>query len=162
MTHAANDLMALTRRAVANVAARTTDLAESTMALPVAAYLDSARYVSEIDRIFRAVPLALALGSEIAVPRSYLARTVLGVPVLLTRGDDGVARAFINVCRHRGAPLCEAGHGSVTRFTCPYHAWSYDHTGALVGVYGESTFGNIDRATLSLTALPCPALSGRD
>lgn len=160
MSASANDLMSLTRRAVAHVAARTTDQAASTMSLPVAAYLDPERYAREVDRIFRRVPLALALGSEIAAPRSYIARTVLGVPVLLVRGDDGIARAFINVCRHRGAPLCEAGHGTTSRFTCPYHAWSYDHTGALVGVYGGSTFGDIDQAALSLTSLPIAERAG--
>lgn len=154
------DFMALTRRAVANVAARTTDRAESTMALPVAAYLDPDRYDREVERIFRRLPLALALGSEIREPRSYLARSVLGVPVLLVRGDDGVARAFINVCRHRGAPLCEAGHGTTPRFVCPYHAWSYDHTGALVNVYGGTTFGDIDLAAMSLTRLPIAERAG--
>lgn len=156
----ATDFMALTRRAVANVAARTTDRAESTMALPVAAYLDPDRYDREVERIFRRLPLALALGSEIREPRSYLARSVLGVPVLLVRGDDGVARAFINVCRHRGAPLCEAGHGTTPRFVCPYHAWSYDHTGALVNVYGGTTFGDIDLAAMSLTRLPIAERAG--
>lgn len=153
MTAPANDLMSLTRRAVAHVVARTTDQAPSTMALPVAAYLDPERHRREVDRVFRRVPLALALASEIVERRSYVARTVLGTPVLLARGDDGVARAFINVCRHRGAPLCEPGSGSIARFTCPYHAWSYDHTGALVGIYGESTFGEVDRAAMSLTKL---------
>ena len=56
---------------------------------------------------------------------------VLGVPVLLTRSDDGVARAFLNVCKHRGAPLCEEGLGEGRRLTCPYHAWVYDMRGDL-------------------------------
>ena len=58
--------------------------------------------------------------------------------VLVVRGDDGVVRAFDNVCVHRGAPLVGgttrvAGCGNEARFTCPYHAWVYRLDGQLVG-----------------------------
>src|ERR1700733_6345481 len=46
------------------------------------------------------------------------------------------------------------GTGKANRLTCPYHAWSYDLKGCLVGVYGEETFGGVDRDTRSLFALP--------
>lgn len=156
----AEELMSLTRRAFAHLEARTTDQAAGTMALPVTAYSDPDRYRTEIDRIFRRLPLALALGSELRGPGGYRAMTVMGVPVLLVRGSDGVARGFINVCRHRGAPVCEPGVGAATQFSCPYHAWSYDDQGRLVGVYGGTTFGDIDRAALSLTALPTAERAG--
>ena len=82
------------------------------------------------------------------------------MPVLLVRGQDRVARAFINVCRHRGAPLCKDGHGTARRFSCPYHAWTYDDRGRLVGMFGAETFGDIDRATHGLTELPCAERAG--
>ena len=154
------DFHDLTRRAVAHVAARSTDQAESTMALDVGAYFDPDRYRHEVERIFHRLPLAVALSQEIAAPGSYVARTIMGVPVLLARAEDGVARAFVNVCRHRGAPVCAPGQGTRKRFLCPYHAWSYDLTGALDNVYGESTFGDIDRAALSLAKLPCAERAG--
>ena len=46
------------------------------------------------------------------------------------RAKDGRLRAFYNVCMHRGHVLAE-GHGNKSIFTCPFHAWSYDTTGAL-------------------------------
>lgn len=46
----------------------------------------------------------------------------MDVPVLMTRGKDGVVRAFLNVCRHRGAALFKKGAGKAPRFVCPYHA----------------------------------------
>ncbi len=52
--------------------------------------------------------------------------------VLVARGDDGVLRAFDNVCIHRGAQLV-AGCGNEARLTCPYHAWVYRLDGQLVG-----------------------------
>src|SRR6476659_2804826 len=107
--------MALARRALAHMRAKSTDQAESTMALPVEAYLDADRYRHEVDRIFRKLPLALALSIELAQPKNYRAMSVLGIPVILVRGQDGVARAFINACRHRGAPVCANGSGKIER-----------------------------------------------
>ena len=65
------------------------------------------------------------------------------------------SRSFLNACRHRGAQVVAHGCGSARRFTCPYHAWSYDTKGALVGVSGRSTFGDLDTDTRGLTELPC-------
>ena len=154
------ELMILTRRAVAHLEARTTDQAESTMALPVSAYCDPERYRQEVDRIFRHQPLALALSSELPGPGNYRAMSVMGTPVLLVRGSDGIARAFLNVCRHRGAAVCEPGSGKTSRFDCPYHAWSYDDQGRLAAMYGDTTFGDVDRTALGLTALPVAESAG--
>jgi phenylpropionate dioxygenase-like ring-hydroxylating dioxygenase large terminal subunit len=54
-----------------------------------------------------------------------------------------VVRTFLNICRHRGAPVAQ-GCGQARRFTCPYHAWVYDTSGELVGMPGRETFGDID------------------
>lgn len=148
-------LMPLARRALAHLEAQSTDLAPATLRMPVAAYTDEARYRRELARIWRRVPLALALGAELPAPGTYKAMHVAGVPVLLVRGGDGAARAFVNACRHRGAPLRELGCGRAARFACPYHAWAYDDRGALVAMFGEHSFGEVDRAALGLTALPC-------
>lgn len=155
MSGGTEDFMNLARRALVHYKARSTDQADSPMALPIAAYIDPDRYRWEVDRIFRRLPLALALSIELPAPRSYRAMNVLGVPIIIVRGEDGTVRAFINTCRHRGAPVCENGAGKTDRFNCPYHAWSYDLSGRLVAMYGSTTFGEIDRASLSLTQLPC-------
>jgi phenylpropionate dioxygenase-like ring-hydroxylating dioxygenase large terminal subunit len=60
------------------------------------------------------------------------------------RGDDGVARTFLNVCRHRGAPVADECFGHARRFTCPYHFWVYDTKGALVGNTDRAAFEGID------------------
>jgi len=150
----------LVRRAVQQYRAKGTDQAPSTMKLPVEAYLDPDRYRHEVDQIFHRLPLALALSLELSGPHSYVAQTVMETPVLLTRDEDGVARAFLNVCRHRGATVCVQGAGSARRFTCPYHGWNYDSDGALAGVFGAAVFGDIDRNQLGLTELPCAERSG--
>jgi choline monooxygenase len=68
--------------------------------------------------------------AQVAEPGSYLATDAGGVPVLVVRDDDGTLRAFLNVCRHRGAVLVD-GCGSRRTIQCHYHAWTYDLDGSL-------------------------------
>jgi len=79
---------------------------------------------------------------------------ICGVPLILSRGPDGVVRGFVNMCSHRGARLVDEGTGSTRRFTCPYHAWTYDTGGDLVGVTNRHDFGEVDAGCLGLTRLP--------
>ena len=114
------------------------------MKVPASSYRDPARWERELQRIFLRVPLLVALSCDIAEPGDYSSIDIAGRPVLVVRGDDGAARAFLNLCRHRGAKVVQPGCGSARRFTCPYHSWSYDRQGALVGVPGRDTFGELD------------------
>ena len=85
---AANDSTALARRALTHLQNRSTDQAASTMDQPIEAYSDPERHTREVERIFRHLPLALALAPsiELAGPQSYRAMTVMDVPVWLVRG----------------------------------------------------------------------------
>ena len=152
--------LSLARRALTHLRDGTTDLADGTMEQPVAAYADPDRYRREVDQIFRHLPLALALSIELPGPNTWRAMTILDVPVLITRDEEGVARAFINVCTHRGATLCQEGSGSSRRLVCPYHAWQFDYGGKLRAMYGASSFGEVDAAKHGLTALPCAERCG--
>ena len=156
----APDSTALARRALTHLRNKTTDQAPSTMEQPVEAYADPQRYRVEVERIFKHLPLALALSVELPAPKTYRAMTVMEMPIILVRGEDGVARAFINACRHRGAQLCKVGSGTLQRFVCPYHAWQYDLQGRLTGLFGEATFGEVSARTHSLTELPCAERAG--
>ena len=148
------ETMELARRAVRHYQARTTDQAPATYALEVSAYTDPDRYAHETQKVFRELPLALALSIEVAEPNSYRAMEVCGTPVIVTRDGEGTAHAFLNACRHRGAPVCPNGAGQTRQFSCPYHAWVYDTKGALVSMYGGKTFGDVDTSKLGLTRLP--------
>ena len=86
-------------------------------------------------------------------------RDVLGTSVLVTRDADGIAHAFLNYCRHRGARPA-AGCGNTRRHTCPYHAWNYDSGGQLVGMPGQEGFAEIDRSQYGLVELPCEERHG--
>ena len=72
----------------------------------------------------------------------------------MIRGEDGPVRAFIGVCSHRGTILTDEGRGNCDRFTCPYHGWTFDDHGALIGVAGRRKFGEVDAGSRGLTQLP--------
>jgi phenylpropionate dioxygenase-like ring-hydroxylating dioxygenase large terminal subunit len=82
---------------------------------------------------------------------------VHGTPVLLVRGNDGALRAFLNVCRHRGAALAPAGACGADRerFVCPYHSWTYSTDGRCVGRPHEDGFAHAPREESALVQLPC-------
>jgi Rieske 2Fe-2S family protein len=61
----------------------------------------------------------------------YVLASVAGENLIVVRGNDNILRAFYNVCRHRGATVLEEERGTVPRFQCPYHAWTYDLQGRL-------------------------------
>ena len=155
-----DDATALAKRALAHFRNKTTDQAPGQMRLPVETYADPERYAREVRRIFHESPIAVALSLELPGPGCYKAETLMGIPLLLTRDERGAPHAFLNVCRHRGAIVCPAGSGQRKRFACPYHAWTYDLEGKLVGVYAAESFGELDRETRPLTALHCAERCG--
>jgi len=153
-------IMDLAKRMLANLDARTTDLAPDIYRNPVTRYTDPQRWQLELDKIFRGVPLVLGLTAQLRTPGEYSALDVAGTPVLLVRQDDASVRGFLNICRHRGAPVVADGCGAARRFTCGYHAWSYNRTGKLVGVTEAQTFGELDRSTLGLIEIPVAERAG--
>jgi carnitine monooxygenase subunit len=153
-------LVALTRRNIAHSQNGTVPLEDGILRVPSANYYDPGRWQLEMDRIFRRLPLVLGFSAELRGPHSYKALEVMGTPILLVRGGDGVVRSFVNMCSHRGAQLVERGTGTTRRFSCPYHAWVYDTQGALVGMLDKEAFGEIDMSCHGLTELPVAERAG--
>lgn len=147
-------LVAMAKRHLAHVKAGTVDQAPGVYRVPAENYYAPERWRLEMERVFKRLPLMLAFSAELREPGSYRAMLVADVPVLLTRAADGQLRAFLNVCSHRGSIVVPEGTGRARRFTCPYHAWAYDNEGALVGIYNQDDFGEVDRSCLGLTPLP--------
>ena len=153
-------MLGLAKRALKHFKNKTTDQAKGIMSNPIEAYVNSDRYQNEIERIYKTLPLALCLSNEISNANSHRAMKVIDTPVLITRGEDMKARAFLNVCRHRGSQVCEEGRGEKRNFICPYHAWTYNHEGKLVGMYGEKTFGDLNKDEFGLIELNCEERAG--
>lgn len=91
---------------------RTTAQAESLLRVPVEKYLSEDIWRRELDRVFLRLPLMLAMTAEMPKINDYKAMKILGKPVLITRGKDGKARAFLNVCKHRAMHMAAEGHGN--------------------------------------------------
>jgi phenylpropionate dioxygenase-like ring-hydroxylating dioxygenase large terminal subunit len=150
---ARSQLLAVARDLVGHAHAGTTPLAPGIMEIDAALYTDPERFEREKRLVFRRLPLMLAASCELPGPGAYKAMEVAGVPVLVVRGKDGRARAFLNVCTHRGAILAD-GCGTASRFACPYHGWTFDSQGALVGVASRGDFGDVDMAAKGLRPFP--------
>jgi phenylpropionate dioxygenase-like ring-hydroxylating dioxygenase large terminal subunit len=123
-------------------------------------YYDPDRFEAEKRQIFRRMPLVLAPSAELPQPGDYKAMEAVGMPVLLTRGQDGKVRAFINSCSHRGTAVVLDGTGNRRKFVCPYHGWTFTQGGELVGIAAEDDFGAIDKAEYGLTPLPVQERAG--
>ena len=67
---------------------------------------------------------------QVKAPGDYISGTILKRPYIVVRGEDGVLRAFYNVCSHHAARVVD-GSGCGSTFTCPYHAWEFDTLGRL-------------------------------
>ena len=153
-------LVAMAERTIAHNKAGTVHLTESVTTIPSSNYFDPERWQREVDMIFKRVPLLLAMTAEIKEVNTYKAIDVVGMPILISRGADGVARAFVNMCSHRGAQLVDPGIGTARRFACPYHNWTYNQEGDLVGVFKQDDFGQLDTSCLGLTQLPIAERAG--
>ncbi|MGN6475257.1 MAG: SRPBCC family protein, partial [Mycobacteriales bacterium] len=96
---------------------------------------------------------------ELPKAGTYVVKDVMGTPVLLTRAKDSKVRAFHNICRHRQAPIA-TGCGVAQRLACPYHAWTYDLTGKVVGVPGDEGFTSERSTETRLPELPAAEYAG--
>lgn len=118
-------------------------------------YLDPDRFDVEKYGLFRKTPLMVGFSCELSKPGDFKLYEDAGLPVLLVRNREGKVKAFLNACRHRGAKLTEKPCGNQSRFTCPYHAWSFSTDGDLIALPAEELFGDVDKSKLGLVELPC-------
>jgi phenylpropionate dioxygenase-like ring-hydroxylating dioxygenase large terminal subunit len=121
---------------------------------PSDAYTDPDLARREWDSFFRGHAQIVGLSGDLEKPGSFLTSRDFGLPVLAVRDDEGRFRAFLNVCRHRGAVVEAQERGRRPRFSCPFHGWTYDARGDLVAVPKEQHFGDFDRSCHGLIALP--------
>jgi Rieske 2Fe-2S family protein len=95
-------------------------------------YTDPAVFREEQEWIFARHWVCVGRAEQVPVPGAYFEAQVAGESLLIVRGDDGLASAFYNVCRHRGARLCNRVQGRFpAAIRCPYHAWTYGLDGGL-------------------------------
>jgi Rieske 2Fe-2S family protein len=122
--------------------------------LPGRAYTDPDLFAAEQEHIFEQMWFCAARSSDVGAPGAFKTVEVGRESVLVTRNRKGEARAFFNVCRHRGAKLCTEESGEARRaFQCPYHAWTYDFDGKLVAAPNLTKMPDIDRVEYGLRTI---------
>jgi choline monooxygenase len=127
-------------------------IAGTTRTLPWSWYTDPATFELEREAIFRRHWQYVGHLGELPRPGSFVATRIAHVPVVLTRDDDDSVHALLNVCRHRGALVCE-GAGERATLQCPYHAWTYSLDGRLLAAPRLQSEPVGDEAELSLLSL---------
>ena len=128
---------------------------------PISRYSSPERFERERAMILRRKPVIVAQSSELEGKLAFLTKNFLGLPVLLTRDENSTVRAFLNVCRHRGARLERETSGCKRIFTCPYHGWSWTSQGKLRAVPQEAQgFPDLPRAERGLRRLPATEAHG--
>jgi Rieske 2Fe-2S family protein len=124
--------------------------------VPIAGRVTPAFFEQEREKIFRRAWLPVVSASELDRNGSYVVTDVppLKASLIVVRGEDGVVRAFHNICRHRGDRLIHPGDGAERgcrrAFTCGFHAWTYSNTGRLIGVTDEGQFRGLDKEQFGL------------
>ena len=120
---------------LADMEASTLDIAEA-RSMPPAAYTSPAFYTFEKEALFGRTWLCVGHQNQIANNGDYFGITVADEPLLIVRRANGEIGAMSAICRHRGHPICQFDddrQGNTRTFQCPYHSWTYDLEGQLIG-----------------------------
>ncbi len=141
----------LLERALALVEGGSTDMVDEDRWQPVVDYCDPERLEAE-RALLKSAPIIVADASALKESQSYITHDDSGVPIVVMRGADGVLRALLNVCRHRGARLVEPQRGRLKVLQCPYHAWTYANDGRLLSIPDQEGFPSA--CNLDLISLP--------
>lgn len=102
--------------------------------LPAVYYTDPVFFKRELDGLFGHMWFCVGRSDEVGRAGQYVLRQINGYNIIVTRSQNGRVHAYHNVCRHRGTQLCTDATGQFSgSIQCPYHAWTYDLEGRLIG-----------------------------
>lgn len=152
------DTISLIQRLIERIDTNTTDEVPDMMTESVADFLCPERFARERQQFFVDAPQVIGFAGEVQDPDSFLTAEVMGVPVLVTRDNNGTLRAFVNACAHRGAKVAH-GNGNKGRLTCKFHGWTYALDGSLYGRPQDACFDK-PGADCRLKSLPVSDRSG--
>jgi phenylpropionate dioxygenase-like ring-hydroxylating dioxygenase large terminal subunit len=118
-------------------------------------YTSPETFALEKEMIFRRAWLMIGRVEEVSSPGDFIVRDIPPVDanVIVSRGKDGVVRAFHNACSHRGVALVCQDRGNAMTFRCPYHAWLYRVDGTLSAIPAEENFPEIDKGKHGLAPI---------
>jgi len=122
------------------------DPLEKAWTIPSPWYFDRDFYEAERAGVFATSWQAVGRVEQVRERGQFFTADVAGEPIVVARGEDGVLRAFYNVCRHHAAAVVTEATGCSKQFRCPYHGWTYGNDGALKGMVEFEGVCDFDRA----------------
>ncbi|MCU0794477.1 MAG: aromatic ring-hydroxylating dioxygenase subunit alpha [Akkermansiaceae bacterium] len=130
---------------------------ERSESLPAGAYRDPSFAEFEKREIFAKEWISLCHISQLKKPGDFVRVDLADEPLLVIRGKDDAIRVLSRTCRHRGMDVMPTGFGHPDEgnrrvVLCPYHLWSYDLTGKLVGAPEMQQAEGFDRSEVCLHA----------
>jgi Rieske 2Fe-2S family protein len=126
--------------------------------LPAPFYLEREIFDEDVARIFGRYWIYVGVEPEIAKAGQFFTVEIGHDSIIIVRDGDMSVRAFHNVCRHRGARLCNAGSGVFSRLVCPYHQWTYNRRGELIN--NRHMGEDFDRSNFALKPVHVENLAG--
>ena len=134
---------------------------EGARTLPARYYTDPSLFRAEMDRLFGRMWVCAGRSEQAGRPGQFFVREINGRNIVVTRSASGTLRAFHNVCRHRGTRICSEEVGQFAgSIRCPYHAWTYDLDGRLIGAPHMEEVPHFDKAEYPLLAVDADEWDG--
>jgi choline monooxygenase len=118
--------------------------------VPADRYYSPAFAQLEVQRMWPKVWQVACTVDHVAEPGDYFEYRCGPYSVLIVRDDDGVLRAFQNVCRHRGNSLCAGSGSELSELRCGYHGWTWNLSGTLKRVPNRKGFGTLQMSEYPL------------
>ncbi len=125
------------------------------MKTPAETYTSEDRFEIEWKTFFQDHPQIIGMSGDLAEANSFFTVNDFGSSIIATRNPAGEFKAYANVCSHRGAEIEQERRGIKSKFSCPFHGWTFNNQGSLVGYPQSKQFGEIDKDCYGLTELPC-------
>lgn len=117
-------------------------------------YYDEHIFQEELERIWYRGWVYVGHVSEVPDRNDYVTKSIGPTPVLLVHDRNGEIGLLLNKCPHRGNQLCAYREGNRSTFTCPYHAWTFSNTGALMGFAYADGYEGEDKSRFGLGKVP--------
>ena len=113
-------------------------------------YVNEEIYKQELEQVFARAWLFIGHESQVPNPGDFVVSRMGEEEIIVVRDRKNRIHAFLNTCRHRGMKVCRYDDGNTLVFTCPFHGWSYDTDGRLVGVphHKQAYHGELDKSRL--------------
>jgi phenylpropionate dioxygenase-like ring-hydroxylating dioxygenase large terminal subunit len=137
--------------------------------LPRKCYTDAEFFEFEKSALFKQEWICLGRASDIPQPGDYFTATVADEPLVIVRGADEQVRVMSSVCRHRAMVItdpvpkarehwwdsgpAESAGNCGHAFRCPYHYWTYNLEGKLIGAPDMQETPGFQKERISLPNL---------